>query len=311
MPDRIVASISFEESTPPPGTTFETEGARYLKISAIDGRANHALLCSSSSGPDGPLLISVHGSGGSAFRGLNDHLAQHLPAAGCSVLAIDTRQAGKGVNRDNFFAVRRDIEAAFATARFLGFERIVLHGHSLGNIQALYFAATTWSPALKGVVLTSMFANLPWKSRNILPPGGDTYDAWQAEARAAARNAEFPALIEPMKNPAGPLAARMSAEHFLTYRDMEASAAVGTDWIRRVPAPILLIRHEGDTLVSSAEADSMLAAATALGALTDDASLKTITSASGANGFAAHDFIDDADRRAVTDHIGDWIKRRL
>src|SRR5213075_1184743 len=94
---------------------------------------------------------------------------------------------------------------------------IVLHGHSLGNIQVQYFAANNWEPEIKALVLTGMFGNLPWKSRHILVQMN-----W----------------ITGQKVP-------MTAQHFLTYRWENSSAADGTYWIRRVPYPILMVRDEG------------------------------------------------------------------
>jgi pimeloyl-ACP methyl ester carboxylesterase len=40
--------------------------------------------------------------------------------------------------------VRRDIEAAVATVRALGYRSIVLQGHSLGTVQVEFYAATDW-----------------------------------------------------------------------------------------------------------------------------------------------------------------------
>ena len=78
------------------------------------------------------------------------------------MLGINTRQSGARINTENFLEVRRDIEAAVYTARALGYRTIILHGHSLGNIQILYYAANNWEPDIKAVVLSGMFANLPW-----------------------------------------------------------------------------------------------------------------------------------------------------
>jgi pimeloyl-ACP methyl ester carboxylesterase len=68
----------------------------------------------------------------------------------------------------NALLLRRDIDAAVQVARALGYKTLVLQGHSLGNIQVQFFAATNWDHDIKAVVLLGAFANLPWKSRNIL-----------------------------------------------------------------------------------------------------------------------------------------------
>ena len=80
------------------------------------------------------------------------------------MLAINTRQTGAAVNTDNFVEIRRDIEAAVYTARALGYKTLVLHGHSLGNIQVQYYAANNWEPDIKAVVLSGTFGNLPRES---------------------------------------------------------------------------------------------------------------------------------------------------
>jgi pimeloyl-ACP methyl ester carboxylesterase len=90
------------------------------------------------------------------------------------------------VNADNFFDVRRDIEAAVATVRALGYRSIVLQGHSLGTIQVAFYAATDWDPTIKAVILTGAFGKLPWKSRHILIQDEDNYKAL-AEASLGAR----------------------------------------------------------------------------------------------------------------------------
>ena len=79
------------------------------------------------------------------------------------------------INTENFLDVRRDIEAAVYTARALGYRTIVLHGHSLGNIQVQYYAANNWDPDIKAVVLSGMFANLPWKSRHMLVQNEESF----------------------------------------------------------------------------------------------------------------------------------------
>src|SRR5262249_20585215 len=91
-----------------------------------------------------------------------------LVAKGYGVLAINTRQHDERVNTDNFVEIRRDIEAAVYSARALGYRRLVLYGHSLGSIQILYYAANNWDAAIKAVILSGMFGNLPWKSRHML-----------------------------------------------------------------------------------------------------------------------------------------------
>src|SRR5712692_467768 len=95
-------------------------------------------------------------------------LGPRLAGKGYASLAINTRQHDDKINMDNFLDVRRDIDAAVQVGRALGYKTLVLLGHSLGNIQVQFYAATNWDRDTKAVVLLGAFANLPWKSRNIL-----------------------------------------------------------------------------------------------------------------------------------------------
>jgi pimeloyl-ACP methyl ester carboxylesterase len=143
---------------------------RFLAMRALDGfRLEAALAEPSAQTPTSPsLIVSVHGSGGRYDASPNGFLVRLLAGQGFAALAINTRQSGARINTDNFFGVRRDIEAAVYTGRALGYRRVILHGHSLGTIQVQYYAANNWDPDLRAVVLTGMFANLPWKSRHML-----------------------------------------------------------------------------------------------------------------------------------------------
>ena len=91
-----------------------------------------------------------------------------VAAKGYAPFAINTRQHDDRINTDNFFEVGRDIDAAVQVARALGYKTLVLQGHSLGNIQVQFYAATNWDRDIKGVMLLSAFGNLPWKTRTIL-----------------------------------------------------------------------------------------------------------------------------------------------
>ena len=138
------------------------------------------------------------------------------------------------MNTDNFFDVRRDIEAAVATAKALGYGSIVLQGHSLGTVQIAFYASTDWDPAIKAVILTGAFEKLPWKSRHILIQDEISYKAL-ADASLAALRADKAAKILPIAMRwLGGVETPMTAQHFLTYRDEQTSAADGTYWISRI-----------------------------------------------------------------------------
>ena len=53
----------------------------------------------------------------------------------------------------------------------------------------------------------------------------------------------------------------VTAQHFLTYRDEQTSAADGTYWISRIPRPILILSDEADGVVLPFEPYMLLSAA--------------------------------------------------
>jgi alpha-beta hydrolase superfamily lysophospholipase len=122
------------------------------------------------------MIVQVHGSGSNLAELPLRAVARALSPKGYAALTISTRQHDEHVNTDNFFDVRKDIEAAVATAKALGYGSIVLEGHSLGTIQVEYYAATNWDPAIKAVILTGPFGKLPWKIEKTAIAGWRTQD---------------------------------------------------------------------------------------------------------------------------------------
>jgi pimeloyl-ACP methyl ester carboxylesterase len=171
------------------------------------------------------------------------------------------------VNTDNFFDVRRDIEAAVATAKALGYRSIALQGHSLGTVQVEFYAATDWDPTIKAVILTGAFGRLPWKSRHILIQDEENYKAL-VDASLGARKAGRVDEILPIKMRwLGGVETPVTAQHFLTYRNEQTSAADGAYWIARIPRPILIVRDEADGVVLPFEPYMLLSAARVEGSL--------------------------------------------
>jgi alpha-beta hydrolase superfamily lysophospholipase len=172
---QIAASVEYDFVSRPTGLPDDfqpTAGTslRFMSIKAIDGfQIEAALWQPDARAPtDTTMIVMVHGSGGSYRRAPERFLGPLLAANGYAAFAINTRQHDDRVNTDNFFDVRRDIEAAVQVARALGYKKLVLQGHSLGTIQVQFFAATNWDPDIKAVILLGPFGNLPWKSRNLL-----------------------------------------------------------------------------------------------------------------------------------------------
>jgi len=253
-----------DDMQPPPGASL-----KFLLIKAIDGFKIDAALWQPENKPPATttMIVQVHGSGGN-LAGLPLRAeARALSAKGYAALTISTRQHDERVNTDNFFDLRKDIEAAVATAKALGYTSIVLEGHSLGTVQVEYYVATNWDPVIKAVILTGAFGKLPWKSRNILIQNEDTYKELSEAARGAVK-AGKPADIISMKMPftAG-RQTPVTAQHFLTYRDEQTSAADGTYWMARIPRPVLIVRDQADGIVLPFEPYMLLSAAHSEGSL--------------------------------------------
>lgn len=242
---------AMSESETAAAITFREEEAR-LAITTLDDVELEAVHVPPPSGPRDLLLISVHGSGQSPAEEPMRTLIDELPAHGHGTMGLRTRQHGDAVNTDNFFGTLRDLDAGVAVGRRLGYSRIVLHGHSLGSLQTLAYSAMNWSRDLVGLLLTGMFANLPWKSRHILIRDPDLYERLRQEAFALAAAGRFDELLSaPMPWIEGE--APVTAEHFLTYRCTELDLAASVRWIRAVRVPVLMVWDDADSIVRDFE----------------------------------------------------------
>ncbi|MBI3515863.1 MAG: alpha/beta fold hydrolase [Proteobacteria bacterium] len=305
------AAITYETAgpmTPLPADLAVRPGVelRFLAITTLDGFRVGAALWqpTSKAAAATSLVVSVHGSGGNYASNPIGFLSAGLAAKGYGVLAINTRQHDDKVNTENFFDIRRDIEAAVATARALGYRRVALHGHSLGNIQVQFYAATTWDADLKAVVLTGMFANLPWKTRNLLVQNEANFTRLAEAAGTALREGRADAVLAERMRWLGGAEVPVSGQHFLTYRSTESSSADGTYWIRRVPRPILMVRDAGDGIIQAFEPHMLLAAATAPGSLVPAIKFVLLPN-ERPPGPAGHGFADN--RQALIDTIAGWL----
>lgn len=312
--ETVAARIAYEEVARPAGlpeafAPVEAATLRFLAITAIDGNRLDAALWEPKGRPpaETTLVIAVHGSGDNFAHAPADALGRGLSASGRAVLSISTRQHDERVNTDNFLDVRRDVEAAVMTARSLGYRRLVLSGHSLGNIQVQFYAATDWSRDLRGVVLLGPFANLPWKTRNILMGDEAAYRRLNDEARAMLRDGR---LAERLPEPMGFYTGQrvpVTAGHFLTYRSDSTSIADGTFWIRRIPAPVLIVRDAADAVIQPFEPQMLVSAANAEGSLTQGARYVLLPNDRPPS-LAGHYFPDTGDKLVET--IGAWLAER-
>jgi pimeloyl-ACP methyl ester carboxylesterase len=308
---QVAASIEFDTAARPTGLPDDMQalpGAslQFLSIKAIDGfKVDAALWQPNDKPPAGTtILVQVHGSGGNLTELPLRAIARALSAKGYAALTISTRQHDQFINTDNFLDVRKDIEAAVATAKALGYTSIVLEGHSLGTVQMEYYAATNWDPVIKGVILTGPFGKLPWKSRNILIQNEEAYKALGVAARDAIKTGKLGELL-PMKMPyLGGAQSPVTAQHFLTYRDEAASAADGTYWIARIPHPIILLRDQSDGVVLPFEPHMLMSAAHAEGSLVQSIRYVLVPDQHPV-GPAGHIFTDNT--QPLVDAVSAWL----
>lgn len=271
---QVAANIEYQTASRPDGLPDDMQplpGAslRFLSIKAIDGFKVEAALWQPDNKPpaETTMIVQVHGSGSNLAELPLRAIARALSPKGYAALSISTRQHDEHVNTDNFFDVRRDIEAAVATVQALGYRSIVLEGHSLGTVQVEFYAATNWDPTIKAVVLTGAFGKLPWKSRNILVQDEDNYKALIEASLDALRSGKTAEILPFRMRWIGGVQTPVTAQHFLTYRDEQTSAADGTYWIARIPHPILILRDQSDGVVLPFEPYMLLSAAHAEGSL--------------------------------------------
>jgi pimeloyl-ACP methyl ester carboxylesterase len=308
---QIAASIAYEDAPPPGGLPDDMQAPpgvslRFLSIKTLDGFEVQAALWQP--GDKAPaqttIIVQMHGSGGNLASLPVRTIARALSAKGYAALSISTRQHDDHVNTDNFFDVRRDIEAAVVTARALGFRSIVLQGHSLGTVQVTFYAASDWDPAIAGVILTGAFGKLPWKSRHILIQDEGKHKALAGASREALKAGTSAENLPIKMRWISGVETPVTPQHFLTYRDEQASAADGTYWISRIPRPILVLRDEADGVVLPFEPYMLLGAAQTEGSLVP--SIKYVLLPNNRPpSREGHIFTDNTE--ALTDAVAAWL----
>ena len=96
----------------------------------------------------------------------------------------------------------------------------------------------------------------------------------------------------------------VTPQHFLTYRDEQASAADGTYWISRIQRPILVLRDEGDGVVLPFEPYILLSAAQTEGSLVPSIKYMLLPNNRPPNR-EGHMFTDNTE--ALTDAVAAWL----
>jgi pimeloyl-ACP methyl ester carboxylesterase len=308
----VVASVSYQVVDRPaqvPASFTAPDGVdlSFLAYTAVDGTTNLAASVQPHTRAPGDttLIVYVHGSGGNFYGSVAGSEVMPLAQHGYAGLSISTRGHDQSINTDNFFDTRNDLAAAVAIARALGYQRIVLQGHSLGTSQVLYYAATDWSREIKGVILSAPFADLPWKTQHILVADDALYRQLYQEAMQALL-AHQPDAVLPTAMPyLGGQTSRVTARHFLTYRWAQASAVRSVEWIRRVTVPVLIVRDQADQIILPFETAQLYSAARSEGSLVPDVHNVLVADTSSANG---HSFPNTMAQ--LIEVTLDWLRQR-
>ena len=308
---QIAAGVEYKTIPRPAGLPDDMQaqsGAllQFLSIRSIDGFKVQAALWQPENKPpaDATVIVQVHGSGGNLASFPLRVTARALSTKGYAALSISTRQHDEHVNTDNFFDVRRDIEAAVTAVKALGYKSIVLYGHSLGTVQVAFYTATDWDPTIKAVILTGAFGNLPWKSRHILVQNEENYKALVDASLGALRTGKVAEILPIKMRWLGGVETPVTAQHFLTYRDEQTSTADGTYWISRIPRPILIVRDEADGVVLPFEPYMLLSAARAEGSLVPSIEYVLLPNHRSPSR-EGHQFADNTE--ALVDAVSAWL----
>ena len=224
-------------------------------------------------------FIMVHGGPGGSFAD-DSPIAplQKTFAANYSYasFAYNTRYStfsegnaiAKGQNA-NFLDTLTDLSAAVQFMESLGYQKIIVTGHSLGTATVTTWAAMNEDSHVVGVLLLSAFANLPWKSLHVLL--GDNTTWYNIETQYAEKYLSEGLGTELMQGPGftcdGQVGTHcpMTAIQWMTYRNINTSIAVTTFWIRFVHVPVLNVRDSGDLIIKPYEPGWISGNATASG----------------------------------------------
>jgi hypothetical protein len=153
-------------------------------------------------------------------------------------------------------------------------------------------------------MLLGPFGNLPWKTRNILVQNEDRFQQLIASAQKAFRDGKTDTPLDVKMSYYTGEDVPLTAQHFLTYRWDKTSVADGTQWIKRVPYPILLVRDQADGVIQSFEPYMLLDAAHSEGSLVKSIEFKLLPNAKTPS-LKGHSF--DGNEQPLADTLVSWL----
>ena len=205
----------------------------------------------------GPLLLVVHGLGGSSESPYAVRAAASASAESFSCLRINLRGADRSGEDIYHAGLSADLHRAVTSPELARFQQIVVLGYSLGGHVALRFAVETTDPRVRAVVAVCSPLMLAPGARAIDGPSGWPYRRYllanllECYERVAAR--------KPVPTPVAEVRRLRKIEHFddlvvaprhgfADAQDYYAQASVGPI-LERLSRPAMLVASETDPMI--------------------------------------------------------------
>jgi pimeloyl-ACP methyl ester carboxylesterase len=107
------------------------------------------------------LVLHIHGTWGNFYGNhFIDYFGREYPLIGYSFLSANTRGHDDGSISEKFSDCLLDIGQWVTYARERNYKRIILQGHSLGALKAVYFMNNQGDPSIKKLILLSPFDSI-------------------------------------------------------------------------------------------------------------------------------------------------------
>ena len=129
-----------------------------VRATAEDGVELQGLNFRSENNQSSTVIVHLHGTGGNFYRNpFTEHFADAYPKIGYSFMTVNLRNHDDGSINEKFEDSTRDIDCWMSRAFDLGYQQIILQGHSLGALKAVYYLSRKPSKEVPKVILLSPF----------------------------------------------------------------------------------------------------------------------------------------------------------
>lgn len=133
-----------------------------VRATTPDGVQLQGLLFKGDGKAQNSVVIHLHGIWGNFYaNSFIDHFAEFYPHHGYSFMSVNLRGHDEGAMTDRFENCQKDIPTWLDFARRSGYTNIILQGHSLGALQAVFFLQNAPSQNdVVALILLSPFDNV-------------------------------------------------------------------------------------------------------------------------------------------------------